>query len=132
RDIDNNWYLLSKADQWVDVAYNAANFTASAGNWTVDSADVETLCYHIDGNKMTVAYSIQNTDVSAAPVSLRIVIPDGRVAARTIRAAIAVIVDAGVNVNTGFARVVAGGTVIELFKDVAATAWTTTAGDNTL
>lgn len=131
RSAADTWKIAEKADQWVDVTYDAANFTASAGNWTVDSGDVETLAYHLDGNKMTVSFQITTTDVSAAPVSLRITIPNSRTAARTMRNALAAAVDAGTNVNTGFCKVTAGGTVIDIFKDAAGTAWTLTAADNT-
>ncbi len=131
RSAADTWKIAEKADQWIDVVYAAGDFTASAGNWTVDSADVETLAYHLDGNKMTVAFNIINTDVSAAPVSLKIKIPNSRTAARTMLTAPAVVIDAGTAFYSGLAKVTAGGTVIEFFKDAAGTAWTTTAADNT-
>ena len=131
--VGGGWRLITsgKADQWIDVAYSAGNFTASAGNWTVGSGDQTTYAYQLDGNKMTVAFEIYTSSVSAAPATLNIAIPGGKTAARTMRTALGVAVDAGVLVNTGMIYVAAGGTVINIYKDVAATAWTTTAGDNT-
>jgi len=132
RSASDTWKVAEKADQWVDVAYSAGNFTASAGNWTVDSGDVDTLCYQLDGNTMTVAFSIKETDVSSTPQSLNIAIPNNRVSARLIRNALAMATDAGTAVNTGFARVTAGGTTIQIFKDSSSTVWTATSSDNTL
>lgn len=131
RSASDTWKIAEKADQWIDVAFVAGNFTASAGNWTVDSGDIETLCYQLDGNMMTVSFAIKTTDLSAGPASMRILIPAGKTAARNIYNALAAAVDAGVNVNTGFSRVLAGGTVIDIFKDTASTAWTATAAHNT-
>ena len=131
RSDSNIWKIAEKADQWIDVVYNSGDFTASAGNWTVDSGDITTLCYHIDGNKMTVAFSIVNTDVSAAATSLNIKIPNGRTAARTILIPTGALIDAGTVINSGLARVIAGGTAIEIFKDAAGAAFTITSADNT-
>jgi hypothetical protein len=124
------WKLVAsgKAHQFVDVAYNAADYLASAGTWTVDSADLVTLCYRIDGNEMTVSFRILNTDVSAAPTTLTFPIPRGRTAARTIRN-ICTVVDAGTE-DFGRVEVTAGGTTIAISKKAGA-AFTTTAADNT-
>lgn len=131
-ETDGTWHIILKADQWVDVPYAAGNFTANGGGtWGVDSADVETLAYQIDGNKMTVSFEIYTSDVTSGPsTELRIAIPAGRTAARTTLNPVLTI-DAGGAAGTGFAFVVKGGTVISIQKDAAATAWTTTAGDNT-
>ncbi len=69
---------------WTSVAYAAGNFTASAGTWTVDSGDVTTYAYALDGQKMTVAFYINNTDVSNAGAVLRIKIPDSKTATKYI------------------------------------------------
>jgi hypothetical protein len=128
RETDGTWHINLKADQWTDVAYNAANFTADVGTWGVDAADQVTLAYQIDGNMMTVSFRLLSTDVSAAPAVLSIPIPAGRVAARWMRNVITV-TDAGV-FGFGFAEVVAGQTAIN-FSKAAGAAYTATAADNT-
>lgn len=129
-ETDGTWHIILKADQWVDVAYNASDYTTdSAAVWTVDGADIATLMYQIDGNKMIVAFEILSSDLSAGTQQLRIPIPAGRVSAREVQIPIRVL-DAGV-AGIGFARVTAGGTTIDFFKDAAAANWTATAGDNT-
>lgn len=131
RETDNTWHIILKADAWVDVPFDAANFTASAGTWTVDSADVITYSYQIDGNKMTVSFEIMNTDVSAGPISLRIAVPAGRTIARTTRNMCQIKNNGVIATTPGVVRAAAGNTFLEVFRDAASTVWTATAGDNT-
>lgn len=119
-----------KAGEWTTPAYNAANFTASAGTWTVDSGDVTTYAYTLVGKTMTVMFAISTTDVSAAPAQLLIAIPGGFTAAKATRNPINVI-DAGAAAALGFAIVQAAGTNIILVSNAAGGGWTTTAADNT-
>jgi hypothetical protein len=126
---NGGWRIIEKADQWIDVAYSAGDYLASAGTWTVDSADLVTLCYQIDGNRMTVAFRILNTDVSATPTTLTFPIPNGRTAARTIRN-LCTVIDAGTAEDFGRVEVTAGATTIAISKKGGA-AFTTTAADNT-
>lgn len=114
--------------EWTDVAYNAANFTASAGTWTVDSGDQTTYAYTLVGKTMTVAFFISGTDVSSA-ASLRIAIPGGLTAAKAMRNPIQVI-DAA-TYAVGFAAVAASGTIIECFASIAGTTFGVTAADDT-
>jgi hypothetical protein len=113
---------------WTAVPYSGANFTASSGTWTVDAGDVTTLAYTLVGSTMTVAFEIAASEVSAAAGQLRIAIPGGHIAARSMRNAIQV-VDDGVHL-IGIARVFAAGAFIELYRD-AVGPWTITAGPNT-
>jgi hypothetical protein len=75
-----------------------------------------------------VAFEIAASEVSAAAGQLRIAIPGGHIAARSMRNAIQV-VDDGVHL-IGIARVFAAGAFIELYRD-AVGPWTITAGPNT-
>jgi hypothetical protein len=65
--------------QWTDVAFNAADFTASGGvgpTWTVAVGDLVTFRYRLIGNGMTVQVYIQTSTVGGtAPNELRIKIP---------------------------------------------------------
>jgi hypothetical protein len=110
--------------------FNAADFTASTGNWTVDSADAVTYASAIVGKTMTVAFEIVATDVSATPTELRLVIPGGFTAAKKVRNPV-IVSDAGGAAVISYAQVAASGTVISVFPTVNGGNWTLTAGDNT-
>ena len=68
---------------WVDVPYNAADFTASGGTtptWTVDSADVSRFQYQTfpgsPTNNVRIAVLLETTTVGGtAPTELRITLP---------------------------------------------------------
>lgn len=128
RQVDGGWRLVasSKADQWIDVTYAAGNFTTNTGTWTVGSGDQTTYCYQIDGNKMVVSFDIRTTTVASSPVELRIAIPGGRTAARTITIPV-VAINAGAQISTAFARVTAGNAYIQIFRDGSSTAWSAAA-----
>lgn len=113
---------------WITPAYAAGDFTADAGNWTVDAGDVQTYSYVILGKTMIVAFDIRNTDVSAAANYLQIAIPAGKQAVKsTLNMCLAS--DAGGAIEAGFCQVAAAGVII-FIKRVAG-AWTITAADNT-
>jgi hypothetical protein len=68
---------------WTDVAFNAANFTASGTMaWTVASGDQNTYTYMLIGNTMFLSFKISTSTV-VAPLSttLRLAIPGGYVVA---------------------------------------------------
>lgn len=115
---------------WTTVAHSAGDYTASAGNWTVDaSPDHVSVAYRLIRKSMLVSFTIANTDVSATPTQLRIAIPGGLTANRRVDA-VCTIVDAGATSEQGQCYVAASGTTINIEKNGAA-AFTTTAADNT-
>jgi len=63
--------------EWSAVPFNAADFTASVGTWTVEAADIITFRYTLIGKTMIVSLYIQTTAISGAPTELRIKIPAG-------------------------------------------------------
>ncbi len=111
------------------MSYNAGDFTASAGNWTVDAGDFTQYSYLLIGKTMFINFRFDATDLSAAPVSLSVTIPAGKTAAKRVDFPI-VIANAGL-AGMGMGNVAAGGTKINFFTNIAGTAWTTTAADNT-
>lgn len=121
------WQIVEKADQWSDVAFNAANFTASAGTWTLTSPDQVTWSYQLDGNKMTVSFEFDDTSVSAGPAELRVAIPLGRIAARKMSAPLSSAIDNATALDTGRAQVTAGVNYISFYKNAASAAWTASA-----
>ena len=114
--------------EWTAVPYNAGNFTASAGTWTVDSGDQLAYAYTLVGKTMTLAFDIVGTDVSAGAI-LRIAIPGGYTAARRTRTPISVR-DNG-TYGTGFAIVKPSQAYVECVASQAAANFAITAGDNT-
>lgn len=114
---------------WTSPAYSGASFTAATGTWTVDAVDVTTLAYSYRGKTMLVAWTIAGTDVSAAATSLRIAIPDGKTAAKTMYTN-CVISDAGAATTACEANVTAAGTTISIAK-IGGAAFTITSADNT-
>ena len=116
---------------WTTPSYNAGDFTASAGTWTVDSGDVITYAYTTVHKLMTVAFEIHTTDVSATPVTLRIAVPGGATIAKQMRNVITVI-NAGAAATSGNVVAIAGTTYLSCYVDFTGTStWTATAADNT-
>jgi hypothetical protein len=71
-----NWKLIGhNQGEWVDVAYNATDFTASTGTWTVDAGDLLTFAYRLDGRMLTVIMTAALTSVSATPDRLIFKVP---------------------------------------------------------
>lgn len=115
--------------EWTSVAHAGANFTASAGTWTVDSADQITFAYTLIGKTLIVAFTIANTDVSTTPTQLRIAIPGSFTAAKRMDTQ-CTIQDAGGTAEQGQCFVSAAGTTINIERN-GGTAFTATSGDNT-
>lgn len=105
---------------WTAVSFNAGDFTASAGSWTVASGDLVTLAYRLIGKYMTVAFHVQTSSVSSTPSVLNILIPASKTAARTITNA-CLSIDAG-TAQGGYCFTTASGTNISIGK-VNAAAW---------
>lgn len=123
-----HWAFTTRSSGWIDVAYNAANFTASSGTWTVDVGDQTTYRYIIKDNSMTVTWNIGNTDISATPSFLRIAVPASQTAVGTHSEPLLLINNGGAEqVGRSFSAT----TVISLGRDLAGTNWSTTSSDNT-
>lgn len=115
---------------WTTPAFDAGNFTVTGGgSWTVDAGDVETFAYIIIGKTMTVAWSINTSDVGATASSLQITIPASKTSTKRIWGYLRY-TDNGGTAAVGHARVNASGTVIQLFP-LALGNWTATTSDNT-
>lgn len=73
-----NWKITAH-EQGASIvpAYNAGDYTAATGNWTVDAGDVIGVSYILRGRQLTVLMNVNSTSVSATPVSLRRAIPGG-------------------------------------------------------
>lgn len=108
---------------WIAVPFNAADYVASAGTWTVIAGNVGTFAYKIEGNTMTVdlfliAATVQTTAV--APV-YTIKIPNGQVAKRSMDNMCRM--TTGGAVVSGIMVVSAGGTTISISETSGTVNW---------
>jgi hypothetical protein len=62
--------------EWIAVPFNASDFTAASGTWTVVAGDVITFRYMLIGKTMFIALYLKG-NVSTATAELRIRIPGG-------------------------------------------------------
>jgi hypothetical protein len=62
---------------WVPIAYNAANFTANVGSWTVTAGMQNLFIYRLWGKSLSIKFSVINATVSGSPAELRIALPTG-------------------------------------------------------
>jgi hypothetical protein len=78
-NIQSTLFALTAAASsgWIVVPFDAANFTASAGTWTLVSGDVLQNRYAIHNKTLLWNFAAQTTTVSSTPISLRIQIPTG-------------------------------------------------------
>jgi hypothetical protein len=67
---------------WIDVPYNAGNFSAWAGSWTVSSGSVITHHYTLIGKTLVVNFDLQGTSVDVATTALQLALPAGTTAAK--------------------------------------------------
>lgn len=115
---------------WTTQAYSAGDYTASSGTWGVDPGDT-TLAYHKIGKRLTVAFEVNTTDVSATPLTLNITIPGSFTAAKTTHNPILVANNGGA-FQLGMAEVVTGTTLIKCyFSPNLTTTWAVDVADAT-
>lgn len=68
-------FLMASPTVWVDVAYDAGNFTASSGTWTVQSGDHSVYRYCFIGKMVFIKLVLGLTSVSATPQFLVVARP---------------------------------------------------------
>ena len=64
------------------VAFDAANFTADSGNWTLASGDQTNFAYLLIGKTMIVTFNFNTTTISATPNQLLVKIPASKTCAK--------------------------------------------------
>ena len=124
----SRWKLYSHLQgAAIAVPFNAGDFTASAGNWTVASGDVLAFAYTLVNTILTIAYSLQTTTVTATPLQLKILYPNSY----TAGASAAAYTNTGGQYNDAGTWIWNGGiecnpTQLFLYHALAATNWATT------
>lgn len=121
--------------EWINVAYNGANFACTSSSWTVDLADQIVFRYMLVGKTMWIQLEINTADIGAACGTLTLAIPGGFSAATggtpTVDGGVAFDGPPGVVSwsTAAFAQTPSGSAVIQLFRDQLV-AWPATTGDN--
>jgi hypothetical protein len=69
---------------WINVPFNAANFTANVGTWTVDAGDVYVQAYTLIGKTLIYSIGVASTSVTGSPAALRVALPSGLVAGNSM------------------------------------------------
>lgn len=108
------WY---ESPIWITPAFSAGDYTGNVSmTWTVESGDVTTLAYIINGKMMTVAFTLVNTTVGGTPsTQLEIAIPESKVSTKNMSNGIGKLDDNGTS-TAGRAFVLPGNTVIRISK----------------
>lgn len=121
------WRMVShEQGAFITPTFAAGDYTASAGTWTVDSGDVTTFAYRLQGRTITILFRIETTDVSTTPATLIRTIPGGFTATKAVINP--VFADDATTVSIGYSSVAAGG-ALQFGK--ATGNWTATSSDNT-
>jgi len=112
------WRLVAhEQGEWITPPYNAADFTAQAGTWTVDAGDLPTFRYRLSGRRLMVQYSIELTTISTTPYSLNFAIPGGHLSLNQSLVASVVVYDNGAAGQGGKAFTPgAGGSTVRISK----------------
>lgn len=117
--VTDRWRLIAhNQGSAIDIAYDAGNFTASAGTWTVDVGDQVTLAYTVRDRRILLSFYIQASTTSNS-AAVRITLPNsytGLVAERSLIQAFD-----GAAGAAGLALIAAAGTYVEMYKDAAST-----------
>lgn len=111
--------------EWIAVPYASGNFTASGSmTWTVDAADVTTYAYTLVGKTMTLAWWIDtSTTGGVASSDLRLALPAGFRAARSVDGAHNYLDTVAGFSGTGPCQISAGMAYVSLFRNLGGTAW---------
>ena len=112
---------------WIQIPYDAANFTATSGAWTVSAANLVTYLYLKTGNSLIFIFNIQNSGVGTASLDLMMALPAGMVAAKQIAGTVRI---RGNGVGAvGYTIMVAGENLVRA-RTVAHTPWAVSSGNN--
>lgn len=127
-----DWQLVNhEQGPWVTPTYAAGDYTASSGTFTVDAGDVLSNAYVLKGRTLTWAFQLDSASVSATPASLRIKIPGGFTLGPNRVIASLSGNDNGAGAVPCFADFAAGGTLVNVYHNAAASGTWATATNTT-
>lgn len=115
---------------WTTPAFSAGDFTADGSmTWTVAAGDIITYAYLESGRKMLFSFMLDTTTLGGTPNSaLYIKIPNSKTSTKRILGTCSVY-PAG-SWQYGHCEVLAGGTKVGVYRDLAGTNWTVSGSDN--
>lgn len=62
------WRLIvHEQGAWIDVPFNAANYTPNTGTWTVSAGNIVYHKYRLNGRRLDVLLSMTNTNIGSTP-----------------------------------------------------------------
>lgn len=123
-DALGRWSLVAhEQGAWIVPPFNAADFTASGGTWTVASNNVLN-SYRLSGRTLMLRIYISGTTITGSPGSLTITIPNGYTLASGAFDPFtpARVVDSGPFM--GMVAVQGGPTLLSVLTGVAGSGWT--------
>jgi hypothetical protein len=103
---------------WTDVPFSAANFTASAGTWTIGT--VITNRYTLIGKTLVYVLAVQICTISATPGTLTMALPPGLTTPTLVTSAMAYTNGAS---GSGLVYCDGGGSVLHFARDLGFTPW---------
>jgi hypothetical protein len=110
---------------WVDIPFNAAVFTATAGaTWTVTAAQQATFARQVYGKAQILWLTLMGGTVAGTPPAFLYVQLGGLPGIPAPRAVGTAFHYWGVASGTGIAEVLATGNTINLLRDLGGTPWT--------
>lgn len=113
---------------WIDVPFNAANFTASAGVWTIGSQ--VTNSYTLIGKTLVYQVELQGCTISASPATLMMALPAGLSVSKLVVGTVAY-TNGGV-AGRGTIYIATGASALSLVRDLAFTPWAADGGGTTI
>jgi len=116
---------------WIQITFNAANFTSDVGAWTVGGAS--NLNYMLIGKTIIMRVTLVNTTVSGSPTTLSVALPAGITAvAGTSNTSVPMFYseDGTATYKVGIGNF--GGTKLNFFKDPNAPPWTNVSNGNSI
>lgn len=131
-----DWRLVNyEQGAWITPTYAGGNYTAVAAmTWTVDSGDVTTQAYRLDGRTLTVSFFIATSTVGGV-VSTALLIGNGAwggfTSTKSVLGGNIAYADAAGVTTAGIWQITAAGTSLSLFKSPVAN-WTASANNTSV
>lgn len=121
---DANGVLSAPGAPWTNVAFDAANFTAESGNWTLQEADQVAFKYMIIDKTMFVTMQLESSTISATTAYLLVKVPASKTIAQNSRSVALQTSPDQSTFSAGLIVAVAGQTSFRLYKTANQNEWT--------
>lgn len=103
---------------FIDVAYAGGNFTATGGGtWTVDAGDQAVFRYRLDGDVITVEFTLETTSIAGVVTDIRMPIPAGLLSTVKLGMSVTIFDNSLTVLETGLLSVIAGGAQMTILRN---------------